>query len=128
MYTYTSRDFPILHIALWILERIVQTTLGNLTERLEVGLEFLGLRVANLKNGRLGLVEWMNDISLGCGRRGPVTVDKIGDKVARSCVRAKTGGVHSGPGRKGGHGSRRPRYTAAAGQGRCTVDQGPLQK
>jgi hypothetical protein len=102
---YLARDLAVLDVAMRVLERVVYTTLGDLSERVNKGSELTRLRVGNSKDGVRVLVHRMDDLHRLAGL-GPLSADQVGDSVGLG-GRAERLGINRSPGRSGRHTAKR---------------------
>jgi hypothetical protein len=88
-----------------VLERVVHTALGDLSERVYKGSELACLRVGNSKDRVRVLVHRVDDCHRLAGL-GPLSADQVGDSVGLG-GRAERLGINRSPGRSGRHTAKR---------------------
>mmetsp|Transcript_2012 Transcript_2012/g.3880 ORF Transcript_2012/g.3880 Transcript_2012/m.3880 type:complete len:508 (+) Transcript_2012:253-1776(+) len=98
-----ARDLSILHIAMGVLERVVDPTLRDLSERIHKGLNLVRLSIRDGEDRVSVLVERMDNFHRRLGFR-PVSITKVLDRI-RFRSRTRCFGVVGGPGRDRRHGS-----------------------
>jgi hypothetical protein len=75
MLPYLSRDFSELDIAVRLLEWVVNTALGDLSQGIDKGLNFFTLRIRNGKDGMRILIERMDNRHFRLGIFAPDSID-----------------------------------------------------
>ena len=82
----------------------MQPSLGNLSQRLDKGLNLVALRVADFENRVRVLVERVNNLHGLLGNCRPLPIDQVGNDIGVGAG-SQSGGVDCGPrwNKKGGH-------------------------
>jgi hypothetical protein len=80
---YLAGDLTVFDVTIVVLERIVFSTLADLSQRLEKGCNFISLSIGNGKDWVRVLIHWMRNIHRSLGF-GPLAIDKVLYGIRRS--------------------------------------------